>query len=75
MGQENVYFGTEPLNTGTWSLAFRRGSAIAMAASWTASTNHTCMPWMATMTKGDHMAAVLRTGTPQGVRAPARGKQ
>jgi len=40
-----------------------------------ANTNHTRTPWMATMTKGDHMAAYEYAGTPQGARGTARGKQ
>ena len=72
MGQENVYFGTEPLKPG--SHPGPQGEA-GSSASRKASTNQTRSPWMATMTKGDHMAAVLHTGTPQGVRGPARGKR
>jgi hypothetical protein len=74
MGQENVYFGTEPLKPRTQILV-PQGKRRKMGAPRKASTNQTRSPWMATMTKGDHMAAVLHTGTPQGVRGPARGKR
>jgi hypothetical protein len=74
MGQENVYFGTEPLKPGTpsWNLRVCAGGSQASRA---ASNNQTRTPWMATMTKGDHMADYQHTGTPEGVRASVRGKQ
>jgi hypothetical protein len=75
MGQENVYFGTEPLLTRMHIPAGRRVPPMKTTASRKASIKHTRTPWMATMTKGDHMAAYEHTGTPEGVRGQAGGKQ
>ena len=70
MGQENVYFGTKPLNVGIEIPENQRAAPVFSGGPGRQQVPAR-IPWQATMTKGDHMAEKHHPEAPSGVQGLA----